>query len=329
MKKNLQFDPFFLFKSAFYQTIMGSFLNSPLEPKSEMKLVDLPDGDKITMEIVTPKKWQETDETVVMVHGLCGSHRSPSLIRITKKLSKKNIKVIRVNLKGCGSGKNLARGIYHCGKSDDILEALKVIKIENPHSPIILIGYSLGGNIVLKLAGELKEKGSLYLKEVIALGPPIDLKASVRLFELPEHKIYLKYFTRLLRKEIMVRKKKYPEFTHINLPKNITMTDYNNLVIVPFFGFKDAEEYYLKCSSMYFIPQIKVPVRVLVSEDDPIISSSSFNEISIPENMEVYLTKNGGHLGYLGSPKRGFYWLDHILMEWICKNEEYDGNTQP
>lgn len=326
MKKVLSFDPFFLFKSAFYQTIMGSFLNVPMEPKSETKFIGLPDGDQITMEIITPQGWQKNDSTIVMLHGLCGSHRSPSLIRITKKFTKRQIRTIRINLKGCGSGKNHAKGIYHCGKSDDLMEALKVIKNESPDSPIILIGYSLGGNIVLKLAGELKENGPRYLKEVIALAPPIDLEASVKLFEMPENKIYLNYFTKFLREDIEYRKTIYPDYREIILPKNMNMTDYNNLVIVPLFGFKNLEEYYFKCSSKNFLSDIKVPVKVLISEDDPIISHTSFNEIEIPENMEVYLTKHGGHLGYLGSPKKGFYWLDSILMDWIFKNEEEHGN---
>lgn len=317
MKKQLNFHPFFLFQSAFYQTLMGSFLNITFEPKSKYHEISLPDGDKITMEETFGDNWDKNKSTIVIVHGLCGSHRSPSLVRITRKFVERGYRVIRINLRGCGSGRDLAKKTYHCGISEDIFEALRVIKKETPGSRVILMGYSLGGNIVLKLAGELKENASEFFQEVIALAPPIDLEASVRLFDMPKNKIYLKYFTGLLKEDFEYRKKNNAIYENYFLPPDMNMSDFNRLFIVPFFGFKDVEEYYYKCSSKNVIKDIKVPAKVLISKDDPIISHESFNEISIPENMEVYLTEKGGHLGFLANPKEGFHWLDYLLLDWI------------
>ena len=319
INKEYPFDPFFLFKSSMGQTLMGWLLNIPIVPRSRTKLVTLPDEDKLALEVTTPKLWQPNDLTVVMIHGLCGSHRSVALARMTKKLSRKKIRAIRMNLRGCGTGRGLARSTYHCGRSEDIVEALKVLKEEFPDSPIILIGFSLGGNIVLKMAGELKEKAMDYIDKVIALSPPIDLSVSIKLFEDPVNKVYLRYFTKLLRQDIEYLKHKFSDFPDVNFPKHMTMTDFNNLFIVPFFGFESLDEYYRLCSSKYVISDIKVPCKVLLSEDDPLVSWQSFDEVEVPQNMEVYVTKNGGHLGYLGSPKdkRGFYWLDSLLLDWI------------
>jgi predicted alpha/beta-fold hydrolase len=291
----------------------------PIQPKSERKIVLLPDEDKLAVEITTPKGWKENDLTVVLVHGLCSSHKSPVLIRLTKKFSSKKIRVARVNLRGCGSGRGLAKSTYHCGRGDDIVEVLKVLKRENQNSPIILIGFSLGGNIILKMAGELKEEAKNYLKEVIALGPPVDLYSSVKLFEKPENKLYLKYFTKLLKEDVEFMQKTFDDFPNIELPDNMTLTDFNNLFIVPFFGFKDLDDYYHKASSKYVIEDIKIPCKILLSEDDPIVSAKSLDDLDLPDNVRVYRTKQGGHLGYIGSlkNKRGFYWLDSVLLDWI------------
>ena len=198
----LDFSPFFLFKSPLGQTLMGWLLNIPIKLKSSTKFIELPDDDKLAMEVTTPIDWSPEDQTVIMVHGLGGSHNSVSLIRMAKKLEEKNIRSIRLNLRGCGSGKGLSKITYHCGGSDDVLEALRVIKAETPKSSITLVGFSLGGNIVLKLAGELGVDAAKYVDKVIALNPPIDMQNSVSLFETPENKVYLRYFSKLLREDI-------------------------------------------------------------------------------------------------------------------------------
>lgn len=313
------FDPFFLFKSPLGQTLMGWLLNIPTKPKSETKIIELSDNDKLAMEITTPKGWNKKDLTVVMVHGLCGSHNSISLIRMARKLEKEKIRSVRLNLRGCGSGKGLAKSTYHSGRIDDVIEALKVLKEENPDSPKILIGFSMGGNIVLKLAGELKERTKEYISKVIALSPPIDMFSSVKLFEKDENWVYLRYFSNLLKEDVEYLKKTFSDFPNIVLPKHMTLDDFNRYFVVPFFGFADVNEYYKYASSKYVIDKITIPCKILISKDDPIVSWESFNELALPENVEVFVTRFGGHLGYVGNPadKRGFYWLDSVLFDWI------------
>lgn len=318
------FDPFFLFTSPLFQTLMGWLLNLPFNPASKTRIIELSDHDKLALEITTPEKWTSKDMTVILIHGLCGSHNSISLVRLTRKLEKKNIRAIRLNLRGCGSGKGLAKSTYHAGKCDDILEVLKIVKEETPDSPKVLIGFSMGGNMVLKLAGELGEEGVKYLDKVIAVSPPIDMGNSAKLFEKPENILYLKYFAHLLRSDIQYMKNNFPNFSAINLPRNITIEDFNRLFVVPFFGFSDVEEYYRSASAKYVIPKIKVPCKVILSKDDPIVSWQSFYGIEIPQNMDLYMTEKGGHIGYLGALKdeRGFYWLDSILLDWILSNPD-------
>jgi hypothetical protein len=319
VKRELPFNPFFLFKTAFQQTIMGTFLKVAKEPISKTKLITLKDKDKIALEITTPKKWKESDLTVILIHGFCGSHKSPGLVRMARKLEAKKVRAIRLNLRGCGSGKGLAKNTYYSGNHEDIFEVLKVLKEEFPKSPMVLVGFSLGGNLALKMAGEMREDLNKYIRNLIALSPPVDLKLSVNFFKREENKVYLKYFAKILKEDIDFLKKTFLDFPDINLPEDMTLSDFNSLFVVPFFGYKDLDEYYEKCSSKYVVKNIKIPCKILFSEDDPLVSFEGLKGIEIPKNIEVFLTKKGGHLGYIASlkDKKGFFWLDNILLDWI------------
>ena len=319
MKQNLAFDPFFLLKTAFQQTVFSAFLFNHSGPPSKTKYVPLEDGDVLALEVSTPSQWKKEDLTVVMLHGLCGSHKSGILARVSKKLYRKNVRSVRVNLRGCGSGKGLSKNIYHSGLTEDILEVLKNLKKEDPLSEIVLVGYSLSGNMVLKLVGELEDKAQALIQAVISLSPPVDLKESFELFDHKENRVYLRYFMNLLRAELKFLKKRFNTFLNAEMPKNMSFTEFNEKIIVPNFGFQDLEDYYQKCSSKFFIPKIQVPTKILFCDDDPIVSSKSLDDLELPDNISIYYTEKGGHLGYLTSPmhKHGFYWLDGLLLDWI------------
>src|SRR3989344_3985554 len=120
MSHELPFDPFPFIDNPHRQTVMSSILNFLFEPVSESQLVRMVDGDYISLEVTTPKDWKGTDLTVVFVHGLCGSHKSSYLVRMARALEPLGIRVIRLNMRGCGSGEGLARHLYHHGFGEDV-----------------------------------------------------------------------------------------------------------------------------------------------------------------------------------------------------------------
>jgi len=319
VSQELPFEPFF--NDPHYQTIISSFFHLLLDPESEQKIIALMDGDRLSVEITTPQEWKPEDLTVVMVHGLCGSHQSPYLIRLVKKLSPKGIRTVRINLRGCGSGRGLARHIYHGGRSDDLFEVLKVLKKEHPESPMVILGFSLGGNLVLKLAGELNRMGPEYLKGLIAISPPVDLYSSIRMIGDPTNAMYERYFYKLLREEVMYRQRIFKDLPKVHLPKDLKIYEFDQLYLAPTCGFKDAMDYYDKCSAINVVENIVIPAKILFAEDDPIIESSSLDSCHLPSQVQVYKTKKGGHMGYLSSPtsESGMYWLDGVLVDWISE----------
>jgi hypothetical protein len=319
MSQEIPFEPFSFFTDPHHQTIISSMFNFLSEPVSIRKTVLLPDGDQLAYEVTTPPGWKETDGTVLLVHGLCGSHRSPNLIRMVNRLEPKGIRCVRYNMRGCGSGRGLSQKLYHSGRSEDVFSVLKALKTEHPDSPITLIGFSLGGNLVLKLAGELHTLADQYLEKVIAVSPPVDLHSSVQMLGQPENGIYERYFYKLLRADVHDRQRLFKGLPRIRLPRNLKLYEFDQLYTAPAAGFSDVIDYYDKCSSSAVVENIAIPCRILLSEDDPIISPHSLDSFNLPPNIEVFKTKKGGHMGYLASPtdEKGFYWLDSLLVDWV------------
>jgi predicted alpha/beta-fold hydrolase len=311
---HLDFEPFPGLVNPHVQTLLGAAsLNTSLS--STQKLVELPDGDLLSLEISTPKKWALSSPTVVLVHGFCGSDQSAYLIRMAHRLLRQGLRAVRLNLRGCGSGKGLSKHSYHSGKSEDVGEALKALQKECPSSPLILLGYSLGGNIVLKLAGEWGQTAHHYLTKVIAVCPGIDIQKSVEQLGQKENWIYNWKFCQELREYALNLAPELP------IPDEFTIAEFDNLFTAPLNGFADAQDYYNRASAVSVIPEIQIPCRILFSKDDPFISHTVLDHMPLRENIHIFKTERGGHLGFLGDPrtKRGYRWLDSLLLEWILE----------
>lgn len=311
----LNFKP--LIKSSYYQTLIGSAIDFEPELASKTHHVELPDGDVLALEISTPKNWSQGDWSVLMIHGLCGSHKSHYMKRIARKLNKKGIQAIRINLRGCGSGKGLAKQIYHSGSSDDILEILEYLKRLFPHSPKLLMGVSLGANVSLKLGGELGAFGKEYLKGIIAISPPADLLSSARLFTLPQNQIFANYFLKLMLDDVYYRHEHFDLPPH-NLPPDVTLNELDDLYIAPKAKFSSAFEYYYYASSKRVVSQISIPTKILFANDDPIIKATILDDVALPSNVMVYKTEHGGHIGFMGfNIFKEFRWMDNIIIDWV------------
>jgi predicted alpha/beta-fold hydrolase len=319
MRKEENFKPFPWMESSLTQTIVGSYLNFHYVTGSVCEYVNLPDNDIMAMQITTPKGWKETDLTVVFLHGLCGSEKSPYLVRMTNRVIQHGIRSVRLNMRGCGSGKGLAKNIYHCGSSDDIYHVIKQIKSKTPKSPIILIGFSLGGHIVLKLSGELKENAKEYLDAVVAISPPVNLLSSVRLISHPDNRLFEQYFAKLLIDNVKYIQKKFPEIEKFDFPEEMGLLEFDEYFVAPRIGYKSAFEYYQACSSLPLLPDITIPGKILFAKDDPIINPHDIEQVKLPSTLDVLHTGQGGHLGFLGLPSKehGFRWMDGVLMNWI------------
>lgn len=306
-------------RSPHVQTIAATFgLARP--PPASIEIVDLPDGDRVALEISTPPAWSSQGPTVLLIHGLCGCSRSPYMVRLARGLWDAGLLCVRMNLRGCGPGFGLARRIYHSGRSGDALSVIEALRRHSPESPVSLVGFSLGGNIALKLAGELGEAGRGMLSQVMAVSPPVDLRACAEKLSGPGGRIYERMFVRLLRKNVAERHAFFPNMSVPRLPRKLRLLDFDNVYTAPECGFRDAFDYYEQSSSGPLLQRICVPTRILVSKDDPLIDAQAFSRFDLSTSIRIHATDRGGHLGFLGrsSSGHGSRWMDSVLLGWLA-----------
>ena len=197
----LNFQPLPGMASCHLQTILSSFFPAGSRPPSTEWRVELGGGDLLSCAVSTPLSWKKSHPTVVMVHGMGGSHDSGYMIRLARKLYRKGTKVVRVNLRGCGWGKGLSKLLYNAGTSGDVLKVLQGLKNEASASEITLCGFSLGGNLILKLAGELGTGAKELVKTFIAVCAPLDLAQAVQTIQAKRNRFYHSYYLKHIHRQ--------------------------------------------------------------------------------------------------------------------------------
>lgn len=311
----MEFKPYFVLKNPHIQTLLSYVLKRYKEPESETLFVDLSDGDQLALEVSTPIDWKRSDPTVLMIPGTAGSHKSPYLVRLASKLVKKNVRAIRLNFRGIGSGFGRAKNISHGGSSNDVFEAIKAIKEKYPDSPLSVIGFSLSGNILLKLSSEKDLSG--YVDKKIAVCPPLCLADSSKRLEKLQNRLYQRSIVKTIIDIVSSPKCKF-NYSDVELLKKCkTLREVDEILTAPLAGFKDAIEYYTHCSSLQYLQSIKSPCKILFALDDPLINCSKLDEVSVPDHIEIKITQYGGHMGFLQNSFKNPFWMDEQLFHWL------------
>lgn len=282
--------------------------------------VDAGEGDAISILDSVPLGWQPGDPAAILVHGLGGDARSPYIVRLGKRLVERRIaRVVRMNLRGAGSGFGAARSYYHSGKTADLRRVAGWLARQAPGSPIALVGFSLGANLVLKLAGEAAANPVEQLDGIVAANPPVDLEACCRAIQEPGNRIYDRNFVRLLQGEVGRLHRRFPDLDTVDLSAARSLLEFDELYTAPRNGFLDARDYYQQCSANRWIEHIRVPGLVIQARDDPFIPTHAFEAILFPPNVACEMVSQGGHLGYWSHrPWDGDRrWLDARIARWL------------
>lgn len=325
MSKNnmheLDFKPLPFLKSGHCQTILGSFGLPMRDPPSKNLMIELADSDRLCCPIFTPENWNEKKEIVVMLHGLGGSDKSRYMRRITSHLYSKGYLIFCMNRRGCGRGAGLSKRLPHGGLTGDILHVLKKLRQDYPLAPIQLVGFSIGGNLLLKLLGELGDEAHEYVNHGIAVSPTVDLKDTAETLATPSKWLYNRYYINGLIDLVNKSQAAFPNEKKVKFPKNCTSIDYDGLYVAPKWGYKNAYDYYAQNSSNQFIPNITVPCDLLYAEDDPFIRHETIESLKAPSSLTIWKTKHGGHMGFLGPADNGrsIRWMDRQVIQWIEK----------
>jgi len=260
--------------------------------------------------------------TLVLLHGLEGSSMAHYMRGIADKAWAAGWDVVRLNQRNCGGTERLSRGLYHSGLTHDVRSVVREL-IDGDRVPAVAVaGYSLGGNLTVKLVGELGDASPPQLVGVCAVSPTMDLAACVDALERRSNLAYEWNFVRNLKGRIRRKAGAFPgEFSLEPLRRIWTVRQFDEAYTAPHHGFRDAADYYYRASALRVADRIRVPTLIMTAEDDPFVPVSTFRDSAVATNpnITVVITRHGGHCAYVerGDGDYDGYWAEREIIRFI------------
>jgi predicted alpha/beta-fold hydrolase len=269
-------------------------------------------------------RWHQQKQehpTMMLLHGLEGSTESIYILGTADKAFRAGFNVVRVNLRTCGKTEHLTPTIYHSGLTGDILFIIRELVEQDGFKEIYLVGFSMSGNMSLRLAGEEAETLPPELAAVCAISPSVDLVAAARTIERRSNWIYQKSFMRSLHTRMRRKKQLFPELYDIqDLRRVRTIRDFDEHFTARHGGYKNADDYYARTSSLPHLPEIRKPTLIIHAEDDPFIPFDPLRHPSIAANPHIILlaTESGGHVGFVAADSAGEdrFWAENRIVQF-------------
>jgi predicted alpha/beta-fold hydrolase len=306
-----------LFKSKHFNTIYRTLFQS-IPVKYHRQRMETLDGDFMDIDFsnVGSKK------LVVIIHGLEGSSDSKYVTALTKISNESGFDVAAVNLRGCSGEPNLHLYSYHSGKTEDLAEIISYLEDSFNYASYHVVGYSLGGNLLMKYLGEGRSDYSSKLQAGVGVSVPCDLKGSSEAIAKFWNMVYMQRFLISLKKKTKLKFRQFPES---DIPLEAIMNsrnflDFDNLFTAPVNGFVDAEDYWKRNSCKQFLQGIEIPSLLVTSIDDPFLSESCIpmKEARSNDHVKLEVTKYGGHVGYNSNFENGSgFWLERRIVEFF------------
>jgi len=264
---------------------------------------------------------------VLILHGLTGSSRSHYVLGLQAQLAAREQASVAINWRGCSGEPNLLPRAYHSGASDDLAEVIAHLQATRPMAPLQAVGYSLGGNVLLKYLGEAG--GTTPLHRAVAVSVPFRLDQCADRIGIGFSRVYQAHF---MREMVAYVKDKQQLFTrqgatdHLSALQRLgpltglrTFWDFDGRFTAPLHGYSDASDYYRRASSRYFLPDIRIPTLLIQAEDDPFVFRHSVPEAAeLSATTTLELHRSGGHVGFVeGSPLKPRYYLERRIPGWL------------
>jgi uncharacterized protein len=297
----------------------------PRLPPSVPRLFEVEPGTQIRGEC----HWQKDPHkhsTLLLLHGLEGSSASAYMLGSAEKAFAAGFNAVRLNQRNCGGTEQLTPTLYHSGRSAD-LRAVMFELIERDGLPeIFFAGFSMGGNLVLKMDGEFGALAPPQLRGVIAVAPCLDLAACCDALGEPRNFIYNRHFVGRLKRRMRHKAGLFPQIYARNgsiegLDRVRSVFDFDDTITAPFCGFANAADYYERSSAMNVLDAIQTPTLIVTAQDDPFVPYDTFHRNALRENPNIQLVapRNGGHCGFIsreyGAEK---FWSEARIVEF-CK----------
>lgn len=266
-----------------------------------------------------------SETLVLLIHGLEGSSESKYMTSTTNHLNERGLDIVCFNLRSCSGEDNLLLSTYHSGKTEDVNFVVNHLLDHYDYKNIVIIGFSLGGNLTLKYLGEKSDAISPIIRGGIAVSVPIDIASAEKEMDKLKNKLYLEVFFKTMKTKVLEKAYKFPEFQleKEELFKATKFKHLEQLYTVPVFGFESPEDYWKKASSKPLIPAIKKPTLLINAKNDTFLSKECY-PIDEAQNSEFFFLETpnyGGHVGFMSSfkPKENT-WLEERIARFIKEN---------
>ncbi len=292
-------------------------------PSTISHQVKLADGDAVVIHDDRPSEWRDSGLSVMLIHGLCGCHASPYMLRFAKALLQIGVRTFRMDMRGCGAAFHLARNVTHAGRSDDCLAALGAIAAIAPLSTLGVVGVSLGGNQLLRAAGRVgagldpRPDWWPQMRFAAAISPPIDLRSCSERMQRWSLRPYNQHFINHLLTRIpagIVEREDFQAAMARGRPK--TLWEFDDAITAPLSGFGNAPTYYHEASATRVLGENRIPTLIIAAHDDPIVPIECFADVqsTLPKSTRLIMPRRGGHTGFVG--RRGDSWMEQVLVDW-------------
>jgi predicted alpha/beta-fold hydrolase len=260
--------------------------------------------------------------TLLLVHGLEGSAESSYMIGTADKALAAGFNAIRLNLRSCGGSADLTNEIYHAGLTEDLRTILEELRERDRLTQLYLVGFSLGGNIALKLAGELGREAPNALRGVAAISPSIHLASCADAIEEPSNLIYHLSFLLNLRRSMRLKARLYPDRYDASRLRGVwSIRKFDSVYTAPHAGFRDVADYYDRASAFPYLKRISIPSLIIQSKDDPFIPFHPFlqPEVSANPNVVLLAPERGGHVGFISAEHKGDdrFWAERKIVKFV------------
>lgn len=267
--------------------------------------------------------------TLIVLHGLEGSSESGEVLGTAEKAWVAGFNVVRLNQRNCGGTENLTETLYHSGLSCDV-RAVVMELIEREGLPeIFAAGFSMGGNLVLKMAGELGEAAPAHIRGFVAAAPPLRLGVCADALAERRNYLYQNHFVRQLKQRMQRKAALFPKLYAMNgrmSSRRIrTVREFDELVTAPFCGFQDADDYYTRSSAGRLIGAIRTPTLIVTAQDDPFVPFEMFDDAALRENPWITLVapRHGGHCAFISDePGLERFWVEARIVEFCSDRSE-------
>ena len=314
------------------QTVFGNFLprQSTLpQPVAQLVEVSPAHRSQIASQVLCECHWQPAGvraerPSALVLHGLEGSAHSQYVVGNASKLWAAGCNVIRMNMRNCGGTERLTPTLYHSGLSGDVDRVMRFFVRAQGLRSVALIGYSMGGNLVLKLAGELGADAPPELRCVVGVSPAVDLAASADALHSLANRVYERRFLRALIKRFRRKAMLFPRAFDPQMGSHITsLREFDDRITALYSGFRSADDYYRRAAASRVLDRIAVPTLLLHACDDPFIRFTLDTRALIAANPHLTLleTEHGGHCAFLATPDGGGdddgYWAEGTAMRFV------------